>query len=94
MSTSSQEQDGTSLDTQLEECLKKAHELGFEVPAEYVFNEVWSGADLDRPEISRLREFARHKAVQAVVCYATDRLVRKAVHIAILADEWARQGVD
>lgn len=93
VSTSGQEKDGTSLESQAEACLKKAQKLGYSVPDEYLFREVRSGADLDRPELDKLRGIVKLKAVQGVICYATDRLARKAVHIAILAEEWEKRGV-
>lgn len=37
VSTDKQETEGTSLDSQRGGCVKKAHELGYAVPFEYVF---------------------------------------------------------
>lgn len=45
VSTENQAIDGTSLDSQLEECLKEASRLGYEVPEDRIFTEIWSGRD-------------------------------------------------
>ena len=47
VSTEGQEQDGTSLQTQLEACLKYCQMKGYEVA--YQLSEAWSGLSLERP---------------------------------------------
>lgn len=86
VSTEDQEREGTSLETQAEACLVKARELGCEVPEEYVFSETWTGADMDRPGLSKLREMVRQQLFDCVICFATDRLARNPIHIAIIAE--------
>jgi len=39
VATEDQEREGTSLDSQLEACLNKAHELGYEVPEKFIIIE-------------------------------------------------------
>lgn len=39
VSPEDQEREGTSLDSQLEACLNKAHELGYDVPKEFIIKE-------------------------------------------------------
>lgn len=94
VSTEGQERDGTSLASQLEACFAKAAELGHEVPPEYAFRDTYTGAELDRPNLTRLRDAVRQREVQAVICYSTDRLSRKALHVAMLAEEFQRRKVD
>ena len=69
VSTENQEVEGTSLHTQLEACLKKAQELGYEVPEEYQLREARSGLNLDRPCLSKLRELVKHGQAAAVIVY-------------------------
>ena len=76
VSTDSQEVEGTSLDSQLEACLAKAKELGYETSEEYTIRETYSGLTLDRPRLSELRQWVRDKEVDAVVAYTLDRLSR------------------
>jgi len=94
VSTEDQEREGTSLETQEEACLRLANERGYEVLIENVFKEVWSGADLDRPSLNRLRSLIRGKEVDAAICYSTDRLARNPIHIAIIAEECEKRGAN
>ncbi len=94
VSTEDQEREGTSLDSQLEACLKKAHELGYEVPEEFIILETCSGLTLDRLKLPRLRQRVRDKEVDAVIAYTLDRLSRDPVHFIILQEELEKAGVD
>jgi site-specific DNA recombinase len=52
VSTDNQEQEGTSLQTQLEACLKYCRDKGYEVA--YRFSEAYSGLTLERPKLNEL----------------------------------------
>ena len=67
VSTDNQEKEGTSLDSQLEACLKKAEELGYEVPEGFTIMEAYSGLSLDRPKLNEMRQWVRDKWVDVVV---------------------------
>ena len=54
VSTDNQEQEGTSLQTQLEACLKYCHDKGYDVACRY--SEAYSGLTLERPKLNELRE--------------------------------------
>ena len=94
VSTEDQEREGTSLDSQLEACLNKAHELGYDAPEEFTVLETYSGLTLDRPRLPRLRQWVRDKEVDAVIAYTLDRLSRDPVHFIILQEEMDKTGVD
>ena len=94
VSTEDQEREGTSLDSQLEACLKKADELGYEVPEDFIILETYSGLTLDRPKLPRLRQWMRDKEVDAVIGYTLDRLSRDPVHFIILQEELERAGAE
>jgi len=94
VSTAGQAENGTSLDSQRDACLKLATEQGYTVPPEYVLLEDWTGADLERPKLERARELVRSRAVQALVCYAVDRLARDPIHVGIVAEECAKHEVE
>lgn len=92
VSTKGQEENGTSLDSQERECVAHATALGFTVGR--ITHEVYSGAELwDRPKLSRDRTDLKAGRFAALVCYATDRLSRDPIHLAILAEECERAGV-
>ena len=74
VSTEDQEREGTSLQTQLEACLKYCQDKCFDVA--YRFSEACSGLTLDRPKLNELRELVRDKQIDVVVIYCLDRLSR------------------
>lgn len=91
VSTSKQEEKGTSLDSQAAACVARANELGYTVA--HVTKETYSGAELyDRPDLSRDRADIRAGKYQALVVYAVDRLSRDVAHLCIIADECERAG--
>ncbi len=91
VSTAGQEQDGTSLDTQEEQCRTYAAERGWQVVA--VYRETHTGSELwERPQMTALRETVRSSAVDVILAYALDRLSRTQTHVAIVAEECVRAG--
>ena len=56
VSTPGQQEDGTSLETQVAACLESAREQGDSVPPEYILQEQASGADSNRPLLVKLRQ--------------------------------------
>jgi len=93
VSTEDQEREGTSLESQTEAGIRKADELGSEVPKERVLKEVFSGLTLDRPKLTELREWVKRKEIDAAIIYSTDRLSRDPVHLLLLVDEFDKAGV-
>ena len=93
VSTEDQEKEGTSLDSQLEACLRKAKELGYDVPQELIFKETYSGLSLDRPQLTTLRSKARNREIAAIIVYTPDRLCRVGEDILTLAKEFKLYGV-
>src|SRR5256714_14188871 len=88
VSTQGQEEDGTSLDTQLERCRAHCAERGYTVAEEHVYREVHTGTELwERKKLSQLRDAARRREVGVVVAFAIDRLSRDPVHLGVLISE-------
>lgn len=92
VSTEGQEQDGTSLKTQLEACRKYCQARRYEVVHE--LSEAWSGLYLERPKLTELRELVRSEKIDAVVVYSLDRFSRDPVHGVILMQELEKHGVN
>lgn len=93
VSTSVQEQDGTSLGSQELACRRYAAEHGYTVSEAHVFRETFSGAEFhDRPRLRELRAALRARQFDVLVAYAVDRLSRDQVHIWLLLDEVDRGG--
>ncbi len=76
VSTENQELEGTSLQSQLDACLKLAEEKGYEVEERYILQEVWSGLTLERPDLTKLRGWLHSGEIQAVIIYDSDRFSR------------------
>ena len=91
VSTDNQEAEGTSLQTQLEACLRYSQGKGYDVA--YRFSEAYSGLTLERPKLNELRELVRASDIDVVVCYCLDRLSRDPVHGVIIIDELEKHHV-
>jgi len=91
VSTEEQGREGTSLQTQLEACLKYCQDKGYEVACRS--SEVFSGLGLDRPRLNELREQVRAGEVDIVVVYCLDRLSRDPTHGVILTQEMEKHNV-
>ncbi len=92
VSTGSQEQDGTSLDTQEASCRRYAAAEGYVVSS--VYREVHTGADLfERSQLSALREVVRRGEVDVVLAHALDRLTRNQAHLGVILSEAEYAGV-
>jgi len=72
-----------------------AREQQFDVPQEWVFeDDGYSGAELIRPGLERVRDLAAEGLIQAVLVYAPDRLSRRYAYQILLIEEFARAGVE
>lgn len=81
-----QEDEGTSLDTQVENCEKLAKENGYIIVE--TFREVFTGTLYrERPLLTKLRQIARNHEFQVLLINTFDRLSRNQTHMAVLIDE-------
>ncbi|MEN3331437.1 MAG: site-specific recombinase [Blastocatellia bacterium] len=93
VSTAKQDEEGTSLDSQEKANIEEAKRRGYAIGR--VDREVYSGAELyDRPLLSRARSEIRAGKFHALIVYSTDRLSRDPIHLAIIAEECERHGVE
>ncbi len=80
---------------QLGECRRFADSLGWDVPDDLVFvDDGISGATLDRPSLSRLKDTIDGGLVDGVLAYDSDRLSRNLGHMLFLQESWANGGVE
>ena len=91
VSTDKQAEQGHSLESQIQACTAKAKELGATIIREFV-DDGYSGAYLERPKLSELREQLRTGLFQAVVCYDVDRLARNLSHQLLITDDIEKSG--
>jgi len=68
---------------------------GCTVPDEWIIeDDGFSGAELVRPGLERIRDLAAEGAIQAVLVHSPDRLCREYVHQMLLLEEFSRAGVE
>ena len=72
VSTEDQEKEGTSLQTQLEACLKYCQDRDYDVA--HRFSEAYSGLTLERSRLNELRELVRNGQIDVIVVFCLDRL--------------------
>lgn len=85
------QKEGYSLESQREACEKKAWEMG---ASEIIFLEdTYSGIELERPALNRLREHVLKGDVDMVVIYDPDRLTRNLADLLLLTNELDRCNV-
>lgn len=82
---------GTTLDVQRDACRFYAMSQGWQVPDDRILvDDGYSGSDLNRPGMARLRELIRRKQIECVVVYKIDRLSRNIVDATnLVLREWA-----
>jgi site-specific DNA recombinase len=92
VSTEEQAQHGYGLQSQLREV------QALVAKQQYVLTDTFtddghSGAELERPDLDRLRAAVRAKALDVICIHDADRLSRKLAHQLLLEDEFRRAGV-
>lgn len=86
VSTDIQEEDGTSLETQVENCLLLATTKGYIIGK--IFREAFTGSLYrERPLLSEARNRYRNGETQGLLFNAFDRLSRNQIHLGVLIDE-------
>ncbi len=74
-------------------CLEKGWTLVLDGDKDTFIDDGYSGAELDRPALNRLRQAVKEGRVDLVLAYDPDRLSRKLYHQMILAEEFEKQGI-
>jgi site-specific DNA recombinase len=83
---------GTSLDDQVDKCLKQAAVYGWEIPKERIFiDDGYSGSNLERPHMARLRAAVAAGEVDCVMVFKLDRLSRNIKDtVNLVLEEWSK----
>ena len=89
--SSSQQVEGSSLDTQAAACNAYAQQHGHTVTG--IYADTHTGAEYrERPALSELRSAVQAGEIDTVLVYALDRLSRSQLHTAVLIDEFEHHG--
>src|SRR5215217_6132142 len=87
VSTSAQEENGSSLDSQLDACRERVAQNGGTVDPLHTFTGTASGSSWrDRPALQAMLSAVRAREVDVVLAYALDRLSRDQQHVAVIVD--------
>jgi site-specific DNA recombinase len=90
VSPEQQAREGT-IESQLNEVRARARSDGVEPPPELTFiDDGYSGAQLERPALERLRDTAASGAIDRLYVHCPDRLARDFAHQVLLIDELQR----
>jgi site-specific DNA recombinase len=89
--SSHQQEDGASLDVQLETCQKYCESHALEVVA--TFRDVQPGLDIDRPQYQQALSLARSKGFDHLVVYRYDRSGRDDAEYAGMLRDFAKLGI-
>lgn len=93
--SSDQQKEEKTIASQTAALIEFARQENYQVPDEWVFeDEGYSGANLIRPGLERIRDLAAEGQIQAVLALSPDRLSRKYAYQVLLTEELARQGVE
>ena len=93
--SSDQQKEEKTIASQTAALMEFARSEGYGVPDEWVVqDEGYSGANLARPGLERVRDLAAEGEIQTVLALAPDRLSRKYAYQVLLIEELARHGVE
>jgi site-specific DNA recombinase len=79
------------LSSQMSELRTLAARRGYTIVGEFC-DDGWSGAILERPQLTALRALVRSHEVDVVLAHTTDRISRELVHLLLVTDEVRRLG--
>lgn len=83
--------DNNSLPSQVAACERYAAQNGFSIVA--IFQEAMSGAKLERPHLTKVRQLINRGEIDALIIYSSDRLTRSVAHSLLIRDELRRSNV-
>ena len=93
--SSTQQKEEHTIASQTAALITFAQEHDYHVPREWVFeDEGFSGANLERAGLERVRDLAAEGQLQAVLVYSPDRLSRKYAYQILLIEEFSKHGVE
>jgi len=83
----------SQIDALRKRCLERGGTPVFDGDKDAFIDDGYSGTELDRPALNRLRQAAKEGRVDVVLSYDPDRLSRKLYHQMILAEEFEKEGI-
>lgn len=87
--STTQQEEGTSIETQIERCVEAAEARGYQVKSDLIYRDTWTGAEVERPALDQLRRSVERGNLDAVMVYSADRLSRDPLHLLTLLREFS-----
>jgi site-specific DNA recombinase len=89
------QQEHHAIENQTATLIEYAERNELRAPTEWIFkDEGYSGVTLERPGLASVRDLAAGGQIQAVLVCTPDRLSRNDMHLNMLVEEFARNGVE
>jgi len=93
--SSEKQKEEQTIGSQIAALIEYAQDRGYTVPEAWVFrDEGYSGSQLIRPALERVRDLAAEGEIESILIYSPDRLSRKYAYQVLLIEEFARHGVE
>lgn len=93
--SSERQKEEQTIQSQTKALLDYAQREGYVVPQEWVFeDEGYSGSNLVRPGLERIRDLAAEGQLETILVYSPDRLSRKYAYQVLLLEELSRHGTE
>ena len=93
--SSEHQKEERTVKSQTSSLITYAKENNYTVPEDWVFeDEGYSGSNLQRPGLERIRDLAAERLIESILVYSPDRLSRKYAYQVLLTEELAKQGVE
>ncbi len=84
---------GFLIDAQIHECLDHAQKQGYQVIGGQIYEEIWAGTTLDRPQLTKLREAAKLGLFDVLVVSDVGRISRKLEQVLAVIQELDDLGI-
>lgn len=93
--SSDRQKEDRTIESQIASLIEYAKAEGYLVPKEWIFkDDGYSGSNLIRPGLERLRDLAYEGQIDTLLIYSPDRLSRKYAYQVLLTEEFYRNGVE
>lgn len=93
--SSERQKEEQTIQSQTEALLDYTRSEGYVVPQEWIFeDEGYSGSNLVRPGLERIRDLAAEGQLETILVHSPDRLSRKYAYQVLLIEEFSRHGTE
>jgi site-specific DNA recombinase len=93
--SSEHQKEERTIKSQTSSLISYARDNNYTVPEDWIFeDEGYTGSNLHRPGLERIRDLAAERQIETVLVYSPDRLSRKYAYQVLLTEELSKHGVE